>query len=175
MTYVSREWATPLTIGAFALMAITGLLMFFHLDSGVQKFVHEWLGWLLVAAVAAHAAANWLGFKRYLLVPGRGWAILGVCALVLVGTFLPVFPAGSDASAPVLAMRAVSQAPLSAVAALAGKSVEQLQRDLDAAGIHVGRADQSMGSVIKGDREQLGRAMRATFQSQAPSEPARSR
>lgn len=165
MTHVSREWATPLTIGAFALMAVTGLLMFFHLDSGVQKFVHEWLGWLLVAAVAAHATANWLGFKRYLLVPGRGWAILGVCAVVLAGTFLPLFPAAGDASPPVLAMRAVSQAPLGTVAPLAGKSVEQLQSDLDAVGIHVDRADQSIGSVVKSDREQLGRAMRATFQS----------
>ena len=27
---ISREWATPLTIGIFALMAVTGLLMFFH-------------------------------------------------------------------------------------------------------------------------------------------------
>lgn len=26
-----RPWATPLTIGAFAIMSTTGLLMFFHL------------------------------------------------------------------------------------------------------------------------------------------------
>ncbi len=164
MTPVSREWATPLTIGVFALMAITGLLMFFHLDSGLQKSVHEWLGWLLVAAVAAHATANWVGFKRYLRSPGRAWAILGVCALALAATFVPLAPAAADVSPPVLAMRAVSEAPLSTVASLAGKSVEQLQGDLDAAGIHVGSGNQSIDSVVKGNREQMGRAMRASFQ-----------
>ena len=32
---LSREWATPLTIGAFALMAATGTAMFFHLNNGL--------------------------------------------------------------------------------------------------------------------------------------------
>lgn len=39
MTY--REWATPLTIGSFLLIAVTGVLMFFHLDSGLNKLAHE--------------------------------------------------------------------------------------------------------------------------------------
>ena len=43
---VSRDWATPVTIGSFGLMAITGLLMFFHLDSGLNKTAHEWLAGL---------------------------------------------------------------------------------------------------------------------------------
>lgn len=42
---ISRNWATPLTIGSFLLMAVTGLLMFFHLDTGLNKAAHEWLGW----------------------------------------------------------------------------------------------------------------------------------
>ena len=40
---ISREWATPLTIGAFGLMSVTGMLMFFHLDTGFNKLAHEWL------------------------------------------------------------------------------------------------------------------------------------
>lgn len=54
MIKVSREWATPVTVGVFVVMAATGLLMFFHLDIGLNKAAHEWLGWLMVAAVAAH-------------------------------------------------------------------------------------------------------------------------
>lgn len=53
-------------------MAITGILTFFHLESGLNKTAHEWLGWLMVAGVAAHAAANWLGFKRYFLSSPSG-------------------------------------------------------------------------------------------------------
>ena len=65
MKIISRDWATPITIGAFAVMSVTGLLMFFHLDIGLNKLAHEWLGWLMVAGVAAHAIANWGAFKRY--------------------------------------------------------------------------------------------------------------
>ena len=62
-----RPWATPLTIGSFALMATTGILMFFHLDSGLNKVAHEWLGWAMVAGVALHATVNWAALKRHLL------------------------------------------------------------------------------------------------------------
>lgn len=60
MIKVSREWATPLTIGLFLLMGVTGLLMFFHWDNSLQKTLHEWLRWLMVAAAVVHALANWL-------------------------------------------------------------------------------------------------------------------
>ena len=49
---IKREWATPITIGAFLLSAVTGVLLFFHLDSGLNKLAHEWLSWVLLAAVA---------------------------------------------------------------------------------------------------------------------------
>lgn len=39
-----RKWATPLTIGSFLLMGVTGILMFFHLDIGLNKLAHEWAG-----------------------------------------------------------------------------------------------------------------------------------
>lgn len=36
-----RTWATPLTVGAFLLMAATGVLMFFGYDRGLTAVVHE--------------------------------------------------------------------------------------------------------------------------------------
>lgn len=166
MTLVSRQWATPLVIGAFALMGVTGSLMFFHADSGVQKAVHEWLGWLLIGAVAAHAFVHWGAFKRYLQVPGWGRWIIAACLVGLSVTFLPLpGSSGPQASAPppVLAMRAVAAAPLKSVAPLAGKTVEQAQRDLAAAGVKLADGEQSIASVVQADRERLGRAMRALF------------
>lgn len=169
MTPVSREWATPLTIGAFALMAGTGLLMFFHLDNGLQKSVHEWLGWLLVAAVVVHAAANWLGFKRYFQRLGRGQVILVACALGLVGSFFIAAPTAGGAPPTVLALRAVAKAPLSTVALLAHKPVEQVRSDLAAMGIEVADANASIESAVQGQREQLGRAITAVLAAPAAS------
>jgi|JI7StandDraft_1071085.scaffolds.fasta_scaffold205146_1 hypothetical protein len=167
MNPVSREWATPLTLGSFALMASTGVLMFFHLDSGVQKVAHEWLGWGLVAAVALHATANGKALLRHLQAPGRPRVILALCAVALAGSFFVSLPGGEAASPPVLALRAVAQAPLSAVAPLAGKPVAQLRSELAAAGVVVASDDASIESAAKGDRERLGLAMRVAFAAPA--------
>lgn len=164
MSPQTRQWATPLTIGAFGLMAVTGLLMFFHLDQGLQKPAHEWLGWLLVAAVGVHATVNWPSLKRYLTLPGPGRVIVGAFALVLAASFFIAPGAdGEDAPPPVLAMQAVAKAPLKTVLPLTGKPFDQVQRELAAAGIQVDNDGQSIASLVGDDRGRMGRAMRALF------------
>jgi hypothetical protein len=61
----------------------------------------------------------------------------------------------------------VAQAPLSAVAPLAGKPVAQLRSELAAAGVVVASDDASIESAAKGDRERLGLAMRVAFAAPA--------
>lgn len=162
---VSRDWATPLTIGTFGLMAITGLLMFFHLDSGLNKTAHEWLGWLMVAGVAAHAFANWLAFKRYFLSSKLGRGILAASVLVIGVSFVPLQLGGAGgASPPALAIQALTRAPLAQVAPLTGKSVAQLQADLAAVGIVMASAEQSVASAVGKDRERVGKAIAVMFQ-----------
>jgi len=166
MIKVSREWATPLTIGVFALMAVTGLLMFFHLDSSLQKTVHEWAGWVVVAAAALHVTANWLGFKRY-FKPGAGAAAMAVCALLIGASFVPLGGSGGEpVSPPAIAMRAISQAPLKAVAPLFGKSSEQALKALAGSGIALADENASIGSVTGGDRERMGAALRVLARRQ---------
>ena len=156
---ISREWATPLTIGVFGLMAATGLLMFFHLDNTLQKTVHEWLGWLMVAAVAAHVFVNWMGFRRYLTTGGKGLAIVVACGVALAASFA-LRPAGGDTpSTPALAIGALQKAPIRAVAAVFGKSPEQARSELAAAGIALPSDEATLASVIAGDRERMGRAL----------------
>ncbi len=161
MIKVSREWATPLTIGVFALMSVTGLLMFFHLDSSLQKTVHEWAGWVVVTAAGLHVAANWLGFKRY-FKPGAGAAVIALCALVMGASFLPLGGrSGEPQSPPAIAMRAVTQAPIKAVAPLFGQSSEQALQALAAAGVNLPGEEASIGSVTGPDRERMALALRA--------------
>lgn len=165
MIKISREWATPLTIGVFALMSVTGLLMFFHLDSGVQKAVHEWAGWVVVAAVVTHAAANWLGFKRYFSGKGRSVAILAACGLALALSFVPLQGEGQGMSPPGIAIQAIARAPVTAVAPLFKLSVDEARQRLASAGIMLAGDDASIASAIGGDREQLGRALAALSQA----------
>lgn len=159
---ISKEWATPLTIGSFAIMATTGVLMFFKLDTGLNKEAHEWLGWLMIAAVASHVIFHWTGFKRYFATSLKARAIIGCCLAILAGSFFLSEDEEDGAPPPVLAMRAVLNTPLADVAPLTGRPVEAIIADLQAAGFTV-QADQSLAAVTKGERSRESKAMSVLF------------
>jgi hypothetical protein len=155
---VSREWATPATAGAFLIMAVTGVLMFFHLDTGLNKLAHEWLGWGLLAAVVAHALANWVNVKRYVVSSTKAQAMLATAAVVLAASFIRLD--AEPPSPPALALQAVGNAPLTAVLALNGKGFDQAQRELATVGITAQDGSQTLQGLTAGDRGQMGRAVR---------------
>lgn len=128
---IAREWSTPLIIGSFAVLSVTGVLMFFHLDTGLNKVVHEWLSWVLLAAAGFHVASNYLGFKRYFGMARARWMI-GGSLLVLVLSFVPVATQAPPWAAPVNALAA---APVSTLAQVAGVSADDMRRRLAAAGL----------------------------------------
>ncbi|WP_088281091.1 DUF4405 domain-containing protein [Ideonella sp. A 288] len=163
MIKVSREWATPVTVGVFVVMAVTGLLMFFHLDMGLNKAAHEWLGWLMVAAVAAHGWANWPSLRRHITASRRAQLVLGVSTVALAASFVV---SGSDGpSPPLLAMQAIGRAPLKVAAPLAGKTLAQAQADLAAAGLPMADGDRSLQDLSGGDRRKMGLAVRTLLAS----------
>jgi hypothetical protein len=158
---VSREWVTPLTAGMFCVMAVTGLLMFFHVDVGLGKAAHEWLGWLLLAAVVAHGTLNWASLRRYLVGSRPAQTLLLAAALVLAGSLL--VDTGGEPSPPGLLMRAVGQAPLTAVAPLTGKTMAEVQADLVALGLPAAGGEQTLQQLTGNDRQRMGEAVRVLF------------
>jgi hypothetical protein len=165
MIKISREWATPLTIGVFGLMAVTGLLMFFHLDSGAAEDGAR-MGRLGGGGGGrcCTSPANWLGFKRYFSGKGTALAILGSCAAALAITFLPLQGQGGGASPPAIAIQAIARAPIASVAPLFKQTPEQARQRLSVAGITLADDQASIASAIGNDREQLGRALAALSQ-----------
>ena len=143
---LSREWFTPLTMGSFFLLAVTGVLMFFHLDSGMNKLAHQWLSWLLLAAVVAHATSNGFAFKRHLTVRRAQWILVGM-ALLTALTFLPG-PAKKP-NAQKLAVKVFEEATLRQVAGLKGRTIEQMQAHLRAQGVTVQDEDVSLKTLAR--------------------------
>jgi Domain of unknown function (DUF4405) len=144
-----RPWITPLVIGTFALSAVTGGLMFFHLDTGLNKTAHEWLGWLMVAAVAVHVLLHVHAFKRHWAAPvGKGVIVL---SLVVLG--LSFLPAGGSSGEPpfVPPLRTLAQAPLPAIAQVAGIELNELKHRLQVAGKPVTADDQTIATLAGGD------------------------
>ena len=144
---LQRAWVTPITMGAFGLLAVTGVLMFFHLGSGLNETAHQWLSWVLIAGVAMHAAVNWAGVKRHL----AGWrarAALGVFAVLLAASFLPLGGKGEPPFVPPL--RALADAPLPVLAQVAQTSPDELRARLQRAGVDV-RSDADTVHALVGD------------------------
>ena len=132
-----NAWAGPVTIGSFAVVAVTGALMFFHLNTGLMKLAHEWLGWLLVVGAVAHVAVNWNPFLAYFSRPA-GIAILSIFLVLGIASTIPVGGAGPGGRPAMLAAsRALEQSPLCVVAQVVQKTPESLVDTLKAKGIRV--------------------------------------
>lgn len=156
-----RIWATPLIIGSFLVMGVTGVLMFFHLDSGLNKVIHEWAGWAMLAGFAAHLAINWRPFLAYFKRPLAA-GIMGVGALALAVSFVP---AGEGGGSPVMAvMKALGASDVDAVIALSGQELDTGLAKLRAAGFTV-EPGTPMQALTGGDRSEQGRIIGLLFES----------
>lgn len=155
-----RESATPLTIGSFLLIAITGVLMFFHLDSGLNKLAHEWLGWAMIGAVGLHAAMHFKSFKRHFARPAA-LAVIGAFAVLLAASFIS--PGGKADKPPhILAAQAVLDAPFEQVATLAHKDSATLLAELQAAG-YPAAGGRSLRDTLGEDRKRQMQALGIVF------------
>ncbi len=151
-----RPWITPAVIGSFALLSVTGILMFFHLDSGLNKLAHEWLSWIFVGVVVLHILLNSMAFKRYFKTGIGKVVIFGFVALLAL-SFVRL--GGGDSKPPFNApVQMLAAAPLSAVAQLAKLDVSEVTARLAAKGIAATNPEQSVKDLVGPD---LGAQMRA--------------
>lgn len=157
---IQREWVTPIAAGAFILSAVTGVLMFFHVEPGFSKAAHEWLSWALLGGVLLHVTANLQGLKRH-LGQRRGQVMLALFSTLLVVSL--VAPASSDEPPFMPAVRALSSAPLSSLAPLAGVSTDQMRQRLQAAGFKPESDQQTLDDLAGSDRRRRMQALGAVF------------
>jgi len=60
---LSRSFITPLITIIFLVVALSGLLMFFHIFDGYTEVVHEILGVIFVVFSVLHVILNWKALK----------------------------------------------------------------------------------------------------------------
>ncbi len=135
-----KPWATPLATGAFTISAVTGLLMFFHIEIGSVEPVHKWLSWLLVASIMAHVVSNWKHFTGYFSQhAGRG--VIGVAAFVTVLSLLPLFAENKKEHGKEhqgkIALQALESSSLETVALVVKTTPQQLVEKLEKSGFTV--------------------------------------
>lgn len=160
-----RNWATPLVIAAFAMMAVTGTLMFFHAAPGLSKVLHEWAGWIFLAGAGAHLALNWRAFTLYLRRPVAR-AILAGGTLTLALSMLPL----QSTNAPDIRMmlNSLSGAELTELAAISGQSDTDLLTGLADKGISATSARQTVAELAGGDAETEMTILQSALAQAAP-------
>jgi len=80
--------ATSSTATVFIVIAITGVMLFFHLFESNVKELHEVMGVVFVVAALAHIAANWRAMRNYF--SKKIFILIGtIVAIVVVGFIAP--------------------------------------------------------------------------------------
>lgn len=152
-----RPWITPLVTGVFVLIAVTGVLMFFHIDRGLNKLAHEWLGWVMVVGVGLHVVLNLPAFKRY-LGQKTAWVVMGVFFAVLALSFMTP-PGGKKEPSFAAPVHALARTPLSVLAQVMGKTPEDIKTELGKAGLSVDSDDQTLQDLVGTDLKAQIRAI----------------
>jgi hypothetical protein len=153
-----RVWATPLTIAAFILMAVTGVLMFFGWRRGLTSEVHEWFSWLFLAGAFGHIFANIRPFTSHLK---SRWGRISIAATVVLLTVC-ILPFHGPHQLRGVVQQSVRDAPLSTLASLANVAPEDLQNRLKAHGISA-TMNQSVRQLADQNRYDENRLLAMVF------------
>ncbi|BCW90516.1 hypothetical protein sos41_36860 [Alphaproteobacteria bacterium SO-S41] len=76
-----NRYGTPLTVGLFAVSAISGIALFFHWGSALFHGMHEWLSMVLLAPFAIHLWKNW---RPLVVYARRGTLLIPILLSVLI-------------------------------------------------------------------------------------------
>ncbi len=144
-SFVSR-YATPLITGLFMVSLVSGIALFFHVGGAAFHGMHEWLSMVLIVPFVAHIWKNWRPFVTYF----KRWPMAIALALSVAVSIPFAIPSssGSAGGNPLVAVAgAVQNAPVTAVAALYGKTPEDMMDALKSQGLTVTSADQTLLEV----------------------------
>ena len=156
-----REWATPISIGAFVLSATTGIMLFFNMQLGLVRPVHEWCSWLLVLGALFHTFVNRAVFKRYFSKP-LGLSIITfffllICISVLAPDDLEKHHPFNRVS------EALIESPLFEVALIANHKPEEVVSMLRSQGIQADSTVQTIRDIAEKNKKNPLRILDAIF------------
>ncbi len=157
-----KSWATPLIIATFIISAVTGILIFFHKESGLVKPVHEWLSWALVTGGVLHTIANWKSFANY-------FSRKGALAIISTGLIITIaaitVPSQGKGGNPFMRVnRTLSTASVETLAPIVKLTPEEAVAKLEQKGLKVGNANQSIKEIATANDSEAQKVILALFE-----------
>ena len=144
-----RAYATPLTIGTFLIMGATGILLFFHTNTTLNKVVHEYVGLVMVAAVILHVVLNWRAFQTYFKRP-VALTLMAASAVMLAASFVSLGEETGGTRPDMAVLQMVSSASLTDLAPIMGTDAAHLVARLAEQGV-TATPDQTLIDLSNGD------------------------
>ena len=142
------RYATAMTTALFAVTAITGVMMFFHLGKAYVEGMHEWLSLLLLLPIVFHVYRNWrpffLYFKNRVIVGPAILAAIGVVAFLVPALLAP---SGGDPARRLLT--AMGDVRVADLAPLVKKTPDQLTAALTEKGLNATSPQLTLNEVAK--------------------------
>lgn len=139
------RYATAAATTLFAVVAVSGVMMFFHVGKGTVAEMHEWLSIVFVAVAGLHVYRNWNAFLGYFR---RGTIAVPAALTIAAGLafVVPAVMAPHMEPMPRL-FQAIESARLSDIARLAGAESDTLMAALKARGFAVQSADERVSEI----------------------------
>lgn len=108
---LSRKYVTPFITLIFLVVALTGMLMFFHIFDGYTEVTHEFLGLFFTICTVFHIILNWkalkIHFKKGVFIPAA--------AGITVITLLFIFQQQANPKVDTILLERIIKAPVSDV------------------------------------------------------------
>lgn len=141
-----KRYSTVATIVTFAIAAVTGVLLFFHIGNNYLMGLHEWMSMAFVVAAAFHLLRHVLPFK-ILLSKHRTWVATALALLITVG-FIGTATMGEKGSDPLRQLIGASlSAPVSALSQVVGTTPAEISVRFAQAGIADVTVDQTLKDI----------------------------
>jgi hypothetical protein len=167
-TFSPRRWATKLIIGAFLLMAGTGIAMFFELDGGLVVIVHQWSSWILLVGAVGHLITNFRSLKNHLKARWGAVTLGAFSVLLIVSWFSWGMITGPALKRPI--EQALVDAPISALARVSQVDPATVAARLNALGIDA-RSEQSIRELAGQRNQDENRLLGLVFLADEPRTP----
>lgn len=137
-----KKTTTSLTIGAFIVVSITGMLLFFDLAAGSIRATHEWMSLLFVLSGLLHvyshkkALFNYFSNKYLIII----FTVLLSGGLLFISSFNDIYASGA-------AYKKLINAKLEHLAPIFNANAQEIDVKLKNMGLTLKSRDQSLNDV----------------------------
>jgi len=144
---VLNRYATPLTLGLFAVSTISGVALFFHIGQAYFHGMHEWLSMLLLVPFALHMWKNWTPMVNYVKRRTLWWPVAASLVAGIAFAVPALTATNTGGGSPFRAVQAMTRAPLGDIAPVLKTNPDALVAELQKRGYAVGSAADTLEAV----------------------------